>query len=323
MNVFKKTLLTTVIAMGAGAAYSAETLRFAHVYETSEPFHKWALWAADEIKARTDGRYEIEVFPASSLGKEADINEGLQLGTVDIIYTGTGFASRLYPPMGVAGGAYMFRDFDHWKAFSESDYFQELSDGFANETGNVLLALNYYGARHVTSNKPITKPEDMKNLRIRVPNAPLYMAFPKSVDANPTPLAFDEVYLALQQGVVDAQENPLPTIKAKAFYEVQSDINLTGHIYDSLITVIGGPRWSQLSDEDREIFRDVFREAARNNTEETLQAEADLVEWFKEQGNNVNETDRPAFREAAIKYQLDNPTTWDKATFERIQEIGQ
>ncbi|MCE8005392.1 TRAP transporter substrate-binding protein DctP, partial [Billgrantia ethanolica] len=92
----------------------------------------------------------------------------------------------------------------------------------------------------------------------RVPGAPLYMMFPRAAGANPTPIAFDETYLALQQGVVDAQENPLPAIRAMAFHEVQDVINLTGHVTDSLVTIISGIRWNQLSEEDQEIFREVL-----------------------------------------------------------------
>ena len=125
-----------------------------------------------------------------------------------------------------------------------------------------MVAITYYGERHVTSNKPINKPEDMKGLKIRVPDAPLYTMFPRAVGANPTPIAFAEVYLALQNGTVDAQENPLPTIDAKKFYEVQKYIVLTGHITDALLTIVGGPTWSKLSDADKKIFEEVLKEAA-------------------------------------------------------------
>ncbi len=130
----------------------------------------------------------------------------------------------------------MFRDLEHWKKFGKSEIFQTLAEDFHKKTGNVMLANPFYGYRHVTSNKPIATPEAMKGLKIRVPNAPLYKMFPDTVDANSTPIAFAEVYLALQQGVVDAQENPLAVIKAKKFYEVQTHINLTGHMLDSIFT---------------------------------------------------------------------------------------
>lgn len=321
LHWFSLSLLAAGVTL-AGTAH-AETLNFAHVYETSEPYHEWALWAADEIEERTDGRYEIEVHPASSLGKEADINEGLGLGTVDLIYTGNQFAGRFYGPIGIAGAPYMFRDFDHWKAYTESDLFQEIAQGYQDETGNVPLAMNYYGKRHVTSNKPINTPEDMQDLKIRTPNAPLYMMFPEAAGANPTPIAFSEVYLALQQGTVDAQENPLPTIRAKAFYEVQDYINLTGHITDSLITIAGGPLWDRLSEEDREIFREVYAEAGERITEDIQQQEEDLVAWFEEQGVTVNEVETEPFREVVIPYHTGEDVDWDQETYDRLQAIGQ
>lgn len=313
--------LYAAIAMAINVV-QAEELKFAHVYETSEPFHKWAEWAAQEIEKRTEGRYSIKVFPASTLGKEADLNEGLQLGTVDIIYTGAGFLGRLYKPLNVVGESYMFRDFNHWKSFTESDYFKELSSGFQKETGNVVLALNYYGTRHVTANKAIINPEDMRNLRVRIPNAKLYMIFPEAVGANPTPLAFDEVYLALQQGVVDAQENPLTTIKAKGFYEVQSHISLTGHIIDSLATIASGGLWERLSDEDKKIFQDVFYETANNNTAETLKGEDELLAFFKEKGKVINEVDTTMFRDLVVNYKKDKLKGWNIDAYERVQKIG-
>lgn len=319
-------ITTTVLLAGmgiAGLASAAETLKFAHVYETSEPYHKSALWAADEIEKRTDGRYEVEVYPASSLGKEADINEGLGLGTVDLIYTGNQFAGRSYGPIGIAGAPYMFRDFDHWQAYAHSDLFKEITQGYEDATGNVPLAMNYYGKRHVTSNREINVPEDMQDLKIRTPNAPMYMMFPNAVGANPTPIAFSEVYLALQQGVVDAQENPLPTIKAKAFYEVQDYINLTGHITDSLIIIAGGPLWNRLSEEDRQIFREVYAQAGEKITQDVLQLEEELVAWFEEQGVTVNKVDTAPFREAVVPYHNGDAATWDKEIYDRLQAIGQ
>ena len=128
-------MLATVAV--AGAANAAEKLKFAHVYEVSEPYHAQALWAADEIKKRTDGRYEVDVFPASSLGKETDINQALSLGTVDIIYTGNLFAGNSYGPLSIAGAPFMFRDLDHWKSYTKSDLFKELADGYKGVTGRV------------------------------------------------------------------------------------------------------------------------------------------------------------------------------------------
>ncbi|WP_420346740.1 sialic acid TRAP transporter substrate-binding protein SiaP [Pelagibius sp.] len=315
--------VTTAAVLGgpSGPAVAAETLKWAHVYETGSPYHKWAEWAAEEVKKRSDGRYAVEVFPASSLGKEVDINEGLTLGTVDIIYTGQLFAGRSYGPIAIGGSPYMFRDYDHWAAYRDSGLFQEMVGGYRDSTGNEVITLTYYGQRHVTSNKEIKAPDDMNNLKIRVPNAPLYKMFPEAVGANPTPIAFAEVYLALQQGVVDAQENPLPTIQFKKFYEVQDYITLTGHITDALMTIVSGSTWNGLSDDDKALLEGVLKEAAQGATDEIIEAEKSLVAWFRDQGKTVNEVDRAAFRAAVVPLHNGPAATWDQATYDKLQAI--
>src|SRR5260370_35126646 len=154
----------------------------------------------------------------------------------------------------------------------------------------------------------------MKGLKLRVPDAPLYIMYPKVVGANATPIAFAEVYLALQNGTVDAQENPLPTILAKKFYEVQSHINLTGHITEMLITIVSGPLWSKLSDADRKVFQEVFREACAKATVEIAAAENRLVDEFATKyGRTVWKSDRPAFTEALWNFLVAPDWLWDKA----------
>ena len=145
----------------------------------SEPYHTYAVWAAGEIAKRTSNRYTMDVFPASQLGNETQINQSLSLGTVDMIYTGQAFAARTYPPLSIGGAPYMFRDFDHWKNTRTSPVLAELMDGYFKKGGNKPIAAFYYGVRHTTANKAINKPEDMKGLKLRVPDAPLYIMYPK------------------------------------------------------------------------------------------------------------------------------------------------
>ncbi len=322
-----QTTLAATTAMAIATPLAAQeadrTLSWAHVYEASEPYHTCAVDAGGQLMEATDNRLGIEVFPASSLGKEVDINEGLGLGTVDIIWTGQLFAGRAYGPIAIGGAPYMFRDYDHWEQYRDSDLFQELSQGYEDATGNHPVTLTYYGARHVTSNEPIETPEDMAGMKIRVPNAPLYMMFPRAVDANPTPIAFAEVYLALQQGTADGQENPLPTIQAKKFYEVQSNITLTGHLIDSLLGIVGGPTWTSLDEADQEALSTVIEDAADCVTEQIRQSEEELVAWFEEQGNTVTEVDITPFREATMEMHNGDMATWDQETYDRLQAIGQ
>jgi tripartite ATP-independent transporter DctP family solute receptor len=319
-----KTIAACVLAAGAlGMAQAQTKLKWAHVYETSEPFHKYSVWAGEEIKKRTNGKYEVQVFPASSLGKEADINQGLTLGTVDIILSGASFAGRTYAPLAVSYFPFIFRDAEHQLKYAKSDVFKELAKGYDDKSGNHITALTYYGARQVTSSaaRPVAKPEDMKGLKIRVPDAPAYLAFPKALGANPTPIAFAEVYLALQNGTVDAQENPLPTIEAKKFYEVQKNISLTGHIVDSLLTIVSGQLWGKLSADEKKIFTEVMQEAAEKTGREIIASEARLVEEFKKKGNNVITVDKNAFREAVLKSTKPTDHGYRQQDYDRITAI--
>ena len=311
--------------MAVGSVSAQTKLKFAHVYETSEPYHTAAVWAAGEIAKRTNNRYTVEVFPASTLGKETDINQGLTLGTVDIIYTGQLFAGRTYGPIAIGGAPYMFRDVNHWKTFSTSPLFGELSEGYrAKSGGNKVVAITYYGERHVTSNKAINKPEDMKGMKLRVPPAPLYLMFAKSVGANATPIAFAEVYLALQQGTVDGQENPLPTIMAKKFFEVQSHIMLTGHITESLLSIVGSHVWARLNDAEKKIFSEVLMEAASRATNKIRESEQKLADEFRKLGKTVVSPDRAAFRAAAVPLHNDaaSGAGWSKAEYDALQGLA-
>jgi tripartite ATP-independent transporter DctP family solute receptor len=311
-----------ILALAVSTGVAAQTkLKWAHVYETSEAYHTAAVWAAGEIAKRTNNRYQVEVFPASSLGKETDINQGLTLGTVDIIYTGQLFAGRTHGPLAIGGAPYMFRDFNHWKKFSTSPLFQQLGDGYQKAGGNKVVAITYYGERHVTSNKAINKPGDMKGLKIRVPDAPLYTMFPRAVGANPTPIAFAEVYLALQNGTVDAQENPLPTIDAKKFYEVQKFIVLTGHITDALLTIVAGGTWSKLSDADKKIFEATLKEAAARATGEIVEIEKKMSAEFEKRGKTVTRVNRKPFRDAVMKLHNGPDATWPKDVYDKLQAL--
>jgi tripartite ATP-independent transporter DctP family solute receptor len=316
--------LGAVIALTFTApAFAQTTLKWAHVYETPEPYHQQALWAAEEIKKRTNGRYAIQVFAASQLGNENQINEGLGLGTVDIIYTGTSFAGSIHKPIGISGAPFMLRDFNHWKSYRDSKLFRDIAKGYEDKTRHKVVALTYYGERMVTANKEIKKPEDMKGMKLRVPPAPLYLMLAKSVGANATPIAFAEVYLALQQKTVDGQENPLPTIMAKKFYEVQSHVMLTAHITESLLTIVGTHVWSKLSDADKKVFDEVLQQAAAKASDEIRAQEQKIADELRKLGKTVVQVDREAFRQAAVALHNDASAGagWSKAEYDGLQGL--
>ena len=314
-------LIAAALAFTAGSALAQQKLKWAHVYETSEPYHTQSVWAAEEIKKRTNGKFDITVHPASSLGKETDINQGMALGTIDMIISGPSFAARSYPRLGIAYYPFIFRDADHLLAYSKSDVFKEMVEGFRAKTGIQILAYTYYGARHTTSTKPFSDCAGMKGLKIRVPDVPTYTATPRACGANPTPIAFAEVYLALQNGSVDAQENPLTTIEAKKFFEVQKAIMLTGHIIDGLTTQVAPHIWSKLTDAEKKIFSDVTLEAAARATAQIKKRESELVDEFKKKGLIVQAVNRQSFIDAVVKNVTVESLGFDKKDYDRIVAI--
>ena len=318
-----KTLLA-LAALSTGVLLSPSTwaqqkIKWAHVYETSEPYHTESVWAAEEIKKRSNGKFDIQVFPASSLGKETDINQGLTLGTVDMIISGPSFAARTYPRLGIAYYPFMFRDGDHLLAYAKSPVFQEMVNEFRSKTGIQITAYTYYGARHTTAQKSFTTCDGVKGLKIRVPDVPAYTATWQACAANPTPIAFAEVYLALQNGTVDAQENPLTTIEAKKFFEVQKAIMLTGHIVDGLTTQVAPHLWNKLSDAEKKIFADVTQEAASRATIKIKKREAELVDEFKKKGLQIVSVDRKSFQDAVLKNKPLEGMGYTRSDFDKIQ----
>ena len=324
MRLLSKLIFAVVAGaalIAAGPALAQQKLKWAHVYETSEPYHTESVWAAAEIKRRTNGKFDIEVFPASTLGKETDINQGMTLGTVDMIISGPSFAARSYPRLGIAYYPFIFRDGDHLIAYSKSPIFAEIVEEFRKKTGIQILAYTYYGARQTTAQKAFTNCAGMKGLKIRVPDVPAYMATPKACGANPTPIAFAEVYLALQNGTVDAQENPLTTIEAKKFYEVQKAIMMTSHIVDGLTTQVAPHVWDKLTDQEKQIFTEVTREAAARATEKIKKREAELADEFKKKGLEIVQVDRKSFVDAVLKNSPLESLGFTKADYDKIVAI--
>jgi tripartite ATP-independent transporter DctP family solute receptor len=305
----------------APSAVARPRLKWAHVYETSEPFHRAAVWASDQLRERSAGALDIQVFPASSLGKESDLNQGLQLGTIELCTGGVAFAARRYPRLGISYYPYLFRDAEHLLAYSRSDVFREIAEGFREKTGVALLSYAYYGTRHVSAQRAFSSCSGMAGLKIRVPDVAAYSVTPEACGANPTPIAFAEVYLALQSNTVDGQENPLTTIVAKRFHEVQKHIMLTGHVVDGLVTQAAPHLWNRLNEAERDLFIGVAREAAARASEEIRRREAELVGELRTKGLGVHEVDRESFRQAVRRSTSVTSLGYEQRDYDRIVAI--
>lgn len=277
-------LFGVAMATAAGTAGAAE-LKLGHVYETEHPIHKAAEAAAAEFAKCTGGSQTMKVYPASQLGKETALNEQIRFGGVDIILTGQIFASANYPALAIGAAPYIFRDRDHALAYRTSDVFKDLMAGWSKETGQHMHGAAYFGAFQVGSKeKPVNSAADMKGLKIRVPDSPFYKAFPEAVGANPTPIAFAEVYLALQQGVVQATVNPIPVIYAKKFYEVLDYVAVTNHLVEYVLWVTGGHIWSGLSDTEKGCLQKASDDFGAMSTAEVAEQEDSLQKLMTDKG---------------------------------------
>ena len=226
-----------------------------------------------------------------------------------------------YPRIGIAYYPFIFRDADHLISYSKSPVFAEMVEEFRKKTGIQMTAYTYYGARQTTSNRPFSDCAGMKGLKIRVPDMPSYTATPRACGANPTPIAFAEVYLALQNGTVDAQENPLPTIEAKKFYEVQKAIMMTSHIVDGLTTQVAPHVWTKLTDPEKKIFTEVALEAAARATAQIKKREAELADEFKKKGLQIVAVDRKSFIDAVLKSSTPESMGFTRADYDKIVAI--
>ena len=303
--------LMLVLAISfSSVALAKTTFKLAHVYD---PSHIWAVGAEHASKLvseRTGGEIEIEVFPAGQLGTEEQITEAVIFGSIDIAITGSGQIGNLFKPINVVEMPYTFRNNDHVLLFAKSDIGQQMFEDLKSEFGIKVLSAMAYGTRQMTSNKPINTPEDLAGFKLRVAEQNVSLAYAKAMGADPTPIAFQEVYMALQQGVVDGQENPLPTIKAMKFYEVQKYINLTSHVINCGLFSMNAAQFDGLPQEQQDIMVEAFQETAQFIVDNLNQQEKELGAFFEEQGCEIVHSDVEAFKKATASMPQDFRKWW-------------
>ncbi len=292
-------LAATVAAMVAGPLCAQEmTLKLGHLANEENAWHKASVRFAEELSSLTGGRIAVEVFPNESLGKEIDLINGMQLGTVDMTITGESLQNWA-PKAALLAVPYAFTTIEDMDAFASGPVGDEIRAQIVEKAQIRPIAYFARGARNLTSNRPITSPADLDGLKMRVPNVPLFVDVWAALGANPGPMAFSEVFTSLQNGNIESQENPLALIRSASFYEVQSHVNLTSHVRSWIYLTIADSTWSRLSDEDRAA---VTEAAARAQAYERALFEASLAEdraFLEEKGMTFVEVDAAAFQAAA------------------------
>mgnify|MGYP001304267359 CR=1 FL=1 len=295
----KKTLIAviTTLALGASSTWAEQVLRLSHSAAPGNPKAEASLMFAELVQTKTDGRVRVEVGGSSQYGDDVESLTNMRLGTLAFSANSQGTTSNVVPEFAVIGLPFMFRNLEHAYKVVDGPIKQELDEASQNK-GLVLLALWDNGIRHVSNNKrPIKTPDDLVGIKLRTPPDPMTLDIFKSVGANPGPLAFSELYIALQQGVFDGQENPLMNVYFSKLHEVQKYISLTGHKYETTPLFVSKMVWSQLSKDDQQAVREAAEEAGKLNREMSLAADKELTEKLLAAGVQINEVDKAAFAE--------------------------
>ena len=284
--------------LAAPAMAQDKTLKLGHLANEDNPWHKASVKFAEELEALTDGRITVEVFPNESLGKEIDLINGMQLGTVDMTITGESLQNWA-PMAALLAVPYAYKSIEHMDEVASGEIGDQIEAQIVEKAQIRPIAYFARGPRDLTSNRPIKTPADLDGLKMRVPNVPLFVDVWSALGAQPGPMAFSEVFTSLQNGTIEAQENPLALIRSASFNEVQSHVNMTEHVRSWIYLTISELTWSQLSDADKDAVMEAAaraQEYERGLFEESLAADREFLE---ENGMTFVEVDGPAFQAAA------------------------
>lgn len=276
----------------------AETvLRLSHFME---PDHPHEVCGVETLQEELEGSgLQVESYPAAQLGGETEALEQVYTGNVDLSLNGPSFLGVYHEEFNVLDSGYLFDDGEALMEFQESEQMEDLADDFYLETGFKVFPGWYYGVRHVTADEPVQRPDDLAGLNLRTPDAPLYRITLEAMDANPTPMALGDLYMALQQGTVDGQENPASIINTQSFEEVQDHLSLTGHMVQTMHLSIAGETWESLSAEEQRVFEQAVDVAGQEASECVFEEEEQILQDYRESDEfEVHEVDTEAFADS-------------------------
>ena len=275
---------------------------------------------AREVERRTGGRYKVQNFYSGALGAERESIEAIQLGTLDLTMTSTGPVPNFVPEVAILDIPFLFRDYAHARAVLDGPIGQDLLGKFPAK-GIEALAWGENGFRHMTNSKhPVNSPDDLKGLKMRTMENPVHIEAYKAFGIIPTPMAFTEVFTALQQGTVDGQENPVSVITAAKFDQVQKYMTMTGHVYSPALILMNKALWDKLSAADKQAFMDAAKEAVKANRARIDDDERKAVADLRSKGMMIVENvDKAKFQAALASTYTDFGKKFGQQNIDRIR----
>ncbi|MDM0074224.1 TRAP transporter substrate-binding protein [Variovorax sp. J2P1-59] len=287
------------LALGASAFAQTTTLKIGYATTKDSHYGVGSTVFCDEVEKGTQGRYKCQHFPNSALGGEREQIEAVQLGTQDLVNTSTGPVGNFVPEVKIVDIPFLFRDYDHARKVMDGPIGQDILAKFPSK-GIIALAWTENGFRHMTNSKrDIVKPSDAAGLKMRTMENKVHMDGYRTFGILPTPMAFPELFGALQQGTVDGQENPIPVILSAKFAQVQNHLSLTSHVYSPALLLLSPRVWNKLSDADKKVFLEAARKAGAAQRKKVNEDENNGIAQLEKDGMKVTrKVDGAAFREA-------------------------
>lgn len=294
-------LSATALALAASAVHAQTTLKFGYGLGPDAHYGVGAAYMQKAVAERMGGRYKIEVFPNFQLGGEREMTEGAQLGTIDLVITSSGPVGNFVPDTLITDIPFLFRDYAHARSVLDGPIGQSILDK-CTAKGLICLAWSENGFRHMTNNRrEVASPEDAKGLKIRTMENPVHMQAFRTIGVLPTPMAFPEVFTALQQGTVDGQENPIGVIVSAKLYQVQKHLTLTGHLYSPAMVLMSPSAYNKMSPEDRKTIVQIAREGAQVSRKRVEELEKSGIEELRKAGMQIRQlsaAEKEAFQKA-------------------------
>jgi TRAP-type transport system periplasmic protein len=297
--MMRRMVLAGLLALGVAAPAAAEELKFGYSLPATSHYGASATAMGEELAKRTNGKWTIKQFPANALGGEREMVEGLQIGTVDLVATSTGPVGNFVPDTLLTDIPFLFRDYAHADAVLDGPIGQQILDQFP-KNGLVALAWGENGFRNLTNSKrPVRTPEDARGLKVRTMENQVHMTAFRTIGVLPTPMAFPELFTALQQGTVDGQENPIGVILGAKFPQVQKYLTISQHVYSPALILMSPAVWNKLSAEEKTAFKEAAKVGAQAMRRKAREDAQNGVDELRKQGMEVvTDVDRKAFEEA-------------------------
>jgi len=304
-------------------ARAQTAIRWATVLGPTHPEAIMIKRISEDLRAKSNGRLVIQDFPGGQLGSPADQVEGTASGAITIVSEGAAAVGQFAPALSIIEAPYIWRDREHMAKALASPLLDDLNNTLVSRRGLRIIGTLYYGKRHVTTgSKQVRTAADMQGFKLRVPPVDVFRAMAEAWGARPTPINFGELYLALSQGAVDGQENPLPTIQSAKLFEVQKFLVLTGHIITPRLILINERAWQGLSASDRDLLRAAVAAGSQWQDSELASQESAAVAQLQAAGMTVIEPDIESFRKPVLDTVPQKfADRWGRGLWEKLQAL--